>query len=61
MLRKKRVETYYPNFGFQKQNLKEFIQQAELFNEDLFDFISKLTNEKIKLYKEKFFLYYKRF
>ena len=53
-LRKKRVETYYPDFKLQKQTLKELIKKAELFNEDLFDFISKLTIEKITFYRNKF-------
>src|SRR3989344_8627949 len=32
MLRKKRVETYYPDFELQKQILNELIEKAEEFN-----------------------------
>lgn len=54
MLQKKRVGTYYPDFNLQKQELNELIQKAEEININLFDFISKLTNEQIKIYRNKF-------
>ncbi len=54
ILQKKRVGTYYPDFELEKQELNELIQKAEEFNLNLLDFISKLTNEQIKLYKNKF-------
>lgn len=53
-LQKKRVGTYYPDFNLQKQELNKLIQEAEEFNMNLFDFISKLTNEQIKIYRNKF-------
>lgn len=55
ILQKKRVGTYYPDFNLQKQELNELIQKAGEFNVNLFDFISKLTNEQIKTYRNKFF------
>ncbi|MEK6823913.1 MAG: HEPN domain-containing protein [Nanoarchaeota archaeon] len=54
MLQKKRVGTYYPDFELEKQELNGLIQKAEEFNLNLLDFISKLTNEQIKIYRNKF-------
>ena len=59
MLQKKRVGTYYPDFNLQKQELNELIQKAEEFNMSLFDFISKLTNKQIKIYRNKFTFLFK--
>jgi len=53
-LKIKRLETYYPDFEIEKQNLKELIQNTEEFNANIFDFISKLNQEKIKIYRNKF-------
>ena len=53
-LKLKRLETYYPDFEIENKNLKEFIQTTEEFNANLFDFISKLNQEKIKIYRNKF-------
>ena len=51
--RKRRIETYYPDFEIEKKALKKLIQDAEEFNEVLFDFISKITKENIKIYQNK--------
>jgi len=51
--RKRRIETYYPDFKIEKEALKKLIQDAEEFNEILFDFISKITKENIKIYQNK--------
>lgn len=59
MLQKKRVGTYYPDFELEKQELNKLIQKAEEFNIGLFDFISKLTNEQIKIYRNKFTFLFK--
>ena len=59
ILQKKRVGTYYPDFNLQKQELVQLIQKAEDFNINLLDFISKLTNEEIKSYRNKFTCFFK--
>jgi len=45
---------YYINFKITKEQVKDAIRKAELFNNKLLDFISKITNEDIRLYREKF-------
>ncbi len=53
--KKERVDKqYYVDFKITKKEVEDLINKTELFNEELFDFISKLTNEKIKIYKDKF-------
>jgi len=59
ILQKKRVGTYYPDFNLQKQEFVQLIQKAEDFNINLLDFISKLTNEEIKSYRNKFTCFFK--
>jgi len=45
---------YYTDFNITKQEILEAIRIAENFNKRLLDFISKLDNQKIKEYREKF-------
>ncbi|MBU0894514.1 MAG: HEPN domain-containing protein [Nanoarchaeota archaeon] len=53
--KKERVDKqYYVDFKITKKDVEILIQKAEDFNLNLFDFISKLTNEKIKNYRDKF-------
>ena len=47
---------YYTDFSITKKEVEEGIVIAEEFNSEIFDFISKLSNEKIKLVREKFML-----
>jgi len=54
LCRKKRVATYYPDFEIEKQSLKKLIKDAERFNGELLDFISRLTQGEIKIYRIKF-------
>lgn len=53
--KKERIDKqYYVDFHITKEEVKDLIEKAEEFNEKLLDFISKLNNEKIKSYREKF-------
>jgi len=53
--KKERVDKqYYVDFEITKEQVKEAIKQAEKFNGKMVDFISRLTNEAIKRYREKF-------
>lgn len=53
--KKERVDKqYYVNFKITKKEIEDLIKGAEEFNEKLLDFISRLTNEKIKFYGNKF-------
>jgi len=45
---------YYTDFEVTKQEVIEAIQNAEEFNNNLFDFISKLNNEDINTYRKSF-------
>lgn len=45
---------YYVDFHVAKDDVEELIEKAEEFNKEILDFLSKLTNEKIKAYQEKF-------
>ncbi|MBM3199982.1 HEPN domain-containing protein [Candidatus Woesearchaeota archaeon] len=45
---------YYVDFHVTKEDVEELIEKAEDFNKWLLDFLSKLTNERIKLYQEQF-------
>lgn len=45
---------YYVDFHVTKDEVEDLIEKAEEFNKEILDFISKLTNEKIKVYQEKF-------
>jgi len=45
---------YYVDFNLTKENIEGLIVQAEEFNGELLDFISKLTNERINFYRDKF-------
>ena len=53
--KKERVDKqYYVDFEITKEQVKEAIKQAEKFNGKMIDFISRLTNESINNYREKF-------
>ena len=53
--KKERVDKqYYTDFNITKQEILEAVKTAEDFNKKLLDFISKLDNQKIKEYREKF-------
>ncbi len=53
--KKERVDKqYYTDFYVTKQEVIEAVKTAEDFNKKLLDFISKLNNQKIKKYREKF-------
>jgi len=45
---------YYVDFKITKEEVQNTIRIAELFNSAIFDFISKINNEQIKHYREKF-------
>jgi len=45
---------YYVDFNLTKKNIGGLIIHAEEFNGELLDFISKLTNERIDFYRDKF-------
>lgn len=45
---------YYADFNITKEEVKDAITNAEIFNSKVLDFISKLNSESIKLYREKF-------
>jgi len=54
-LPKERVDKqYYTDFNLTKKEVEDAVKKAESFGSFLFDFISKLNNEKIKGYREKF-------
>lgn len=53
--KKERVDKqYYVDFEITRGQVLEAIKQAERFNGNMIDFISRLTNESIKNYREKF-------
>lgn len=45
---------YYVDFKITKEEVQNTIRKAELFNGEILDFISKMNNEQIKSYREKF-------
>jgi len=45
---------YYVDFSITKADVEDAIKKAEIFNSKIIDFISKLNNEDIKSYREKF-------
>jgi len=45
---------YYVNFKITKEEVAEAIKKAEIFNNFMNDFISKISNEKVKKAREKF-------
>jgi len=54
-VKKERVDKqYYFDFNITKEQVKEIIIIAEEFNSKLFDFISKINNNDVKLYRNKF-------
>jgi uncharacterized protein (UPF0332 family) len=53
--KRERINTqYYVDFSITEKDVFGLIKKAEVFNESLLNFISKLTNEKINLYRNKF-------
>lgn len=53
--KKERVDKqYYINFSITKEEVREAIKQAEKFNSKILDFISRLSNEDIKNYRDIF-------
>lgn len=48
------MDFYDTDFYVTKQEVIEGVKTAEDFNKRLLDFISKLNNQKIKEYREKF-------
>ncbi|MBU0959513.1 MAG: HEPN domain-containing protein [Nanoarchaeota archaeon] len=53
--KKERVDKkYYVDFKIIRRDVEDLIKRAEDFNSGLFDFISRLTNIKIKFYRDKF-------
>lgn len=55
LVKKERIDKqYYTDFHISKQDVLENIQITEKFNKNLIDFISKLTNQDLKKYREKF-------
>lgn len=53
--KKERVDKqYYVDFHIMRKDVEHLIKGTEEFNEKLLDFISKLTNEKINFYRNKF-------
>lgn len=54
-VKKERIDKqYYFDFEITKNEVREVMVKAESFNNELFDFISKVSNENIKSYREKF-------
>lgn len=45
---------YYTDFHITKEEVKGAIRNAEIFNSKIFDFISKIKNDEIKLFRKKF-------
>ena len=45
---------YYINFKITKEEVEDAIRKAEIFNSRILDFISKLTNESVKIYRKRF-------
>ena len=45
---------YYVDFKITKEEVQNTIRKAELFNGIILGFISKMNNEQIKHYREKF-------
>jgi uncharacterized protein (UPF0332 family) len=54
-VRKERIDKqYYVDFNITRDDAQYVIETAEEFNRCLFDFISKMNAEKIKVYRERF-------
>lgn len=59
--KKERIDKqYYIDFEITKEQTNDFIKKIEVFNQGLYNFISLLTNEKIKQYRNKFENLFKR-
>ena len=53
--KKERVDKqYYVSFSITKEQVKDAIKRAEIFNSKMLDFLSKLNNENIILFRKKF-------
>mgnify|MGYP000025295267 CR=1 FL=1 len=54
-VKKERIDKqYYSDFEITKDEIINSIKNAEIFNEMMFDFISRINNENIEVYKNKF-------
>ncbi len=54
-VKKERIQMqYYVNFSIKKKEVVTLLKTAEQFNAKLLDFISKLTNDRISFYRNKF-------
>jgi len=54
-VKEERIKTqYYVDFDISKEQVIAIIREVEDFNGNFFDFISKLTREKIDFYRNKF-------
>ena len=52
--KKERIDKqYYVDFKIMKEEVKELIEAAEIFNSTIFDFIEKLNSEKIAEFRTK--------
>jgi uncharacterized protein (UPF0332 family) len=52
--KKERIDKqYYVDFKIMKEEVKELIEAAEIFNSKIFDFIEKLNSEKIAEFRMK--------
>ncbi|MBS3065563.1 HEPN domain-containing protein [Candidatus Pacearchaeota archaeon] len=45
---------YYVDFNITKEQVKDTINKAELFNSKLLEFISRLSNKAIEIYRKRF-------
>ena len=53
--KKERIDKqYYVGFSIAKDEVMDTIKKTEEFNNSLFDFISKLNSDDIKLYRKRF-------
>lgn len=53
--KKERIDKqYYADFFVVKKDVEDLFSEAENFNKKLFDFVSRLNNVQIKLYRKKF-------
>jgi uncharacterized protein (UPF0332 family) len=53
--KKERIDKqYYVDFKITKEEVEDSIKNAEIFNNKIIDFISKLRNQEIKKYRDNF-------
>lgn len=52
--KKERIDKqYYADFKITKEEVREMIEKVEDFNKELFDFIERLSNEKVREFRER--------